>query len=79
MNFVNFLTPNPIFCLYIDIAEAISMADRVIVLSNRPAKVKSEHKIELTLDVKRSPLTSREAPEFREYFNMIWKELDIHV
>lgn len=55
------------------------MADRVIVLSNRPAKVKSEHKIELTLDVKRTPLTSRKAPEFRNYFNMIWKELDIHV
>lgn len=55
------------------------MADRVIVLSNRPAKVKSEHKILLTLDVKRSPLTSRKAPEFRKYFNRIWKELDIHV
>ena len=55
------------------------MADRVIVLSNRPAKVKSEHEIKLTLDVKRTPLTSRKAPEFRDYFNMIWKELDIHV
>lgn len=55
------------------------MADRVIVLSNRPAKVKSVHKIELTLDVKRTPLTSRKAPQFRDYFNIIWKELDIHV
>lgn len=55
------------------------MADRVIVLSNRPATVKTIHKINLTLEVKRTPLTSRKAPEFRNYFNMIWKELDIHV
>ncbi|SHJ70200.1 ABC transporter ATP-binding protein [Paramaledivibacter caminithermalis] len=62
-----------------DISEAISMADRVIVLSNRPAKVKSTHNIKLTLDVIRTPLTSRKAPEFKDYFNVIWKELDIHV
>ena len=62
-----------------DIAEAISMADRIIVLSNRPGRVKSVHKIDLTLKVKRTPLVSRKAPEFREYFNLIWKELDVHV
>ncbi|MBB6217167.1 ABC-type nitrate/sulfonate/bicarbonate transport system ATPase subunit [Anaerosolibacter carboniphilus] len=55
------------------------MADRVVVLSKRPACVKSVHEIKLTLDVERTPLTSREAPEFRHYFNTIWKELDIHV
>ncbi|MBF8982753.1 ABC transporter ATP-binding protein [Lutibacter sp. B2] len=62
-----------------DIAEAISMSDRVIVLSARPAVVKSIHTINLTLDCERTPLTSREAPEFRHYFNTIWKELDVHV
>ncbi|WP_068554443.1 ABC transporter ATP-binding protein, partial [Thermotalea metallivorans] len=62
-----------------DIAEAISMADRVIVLTKRPAAVKSIHEIKLTLDMERTPLTSREAPEFRHYFNTIWKELDIYV
>ncbi|WP_330389587.1 hypothetical protein [Geosporobacter ferrireducens] len=62
-----------------DISEAISMSDRVIVLSKRPATIKSIHEIKLTLDVERTPLTSREAPEFRHYFNTIWKELDIHV
>ncbi len=61
-----------------DIAEAISMADRVIVLSKRPANIKSVHPIELTCD-KRSPMRCREAPEFSKYFNMIWKELDVHV
>ncbi len=62
-----------------DISEAISMADRIIVLSKRPAFIKSIHEIKLSLDVERTPLTSREAPEFRHYFNTIWKELDIHV
>ncbi|WP_110943009.1 sulfonate/nitrate/taurine transporter ATP-binding protein [Inediibacterium massiliense] len=55
------------------------MADRIIVLSNRPATVKSIHTIKLTLETERTPLTSREAPEFRHYFNTIWKELDVHV
>lgn len=61
-----------------DISESISMADRVVVLSNRPAYVKSIHNIYLTCDV-RTPFSSREAPEFRHYFNTIWKELDVHV
>lgn len=61
-----------------DIAESISMADRVVVLSGRPSVIKNIHNIVLTCDV-RTPFTSREAPEFRHYFNTIWKELDIHV
>lgn len=61
-----------------DIAEAISMADRIVVLTARPATVKSIHTIKLSCDV-RTPLSSREAPEFRVYFNTIWKELDVHV
>lgn len=61
-----------------DIAESISMADRVVVLSGRPATVKNIHRIKLSCD-NRTPLCSREAPEFRNYFNQIWKELDIHV
>lgn len=61
-----------------DISEAISMADRVIVLTKRPAEIKSIHEINLTCDNK-TPITCREAPEFRFYFNTIWKELDVHV
>jgi NitT/TauT family transport system ATP-binding protein len=56
-----------------DISEAIAVSDRVIVLSHRPARVSAEHEIKLTPGLK-----PREAPEFREYFNIIWKELDIH-
>lgn len=61
-----------------DIAESISMADRVVVLSKRPATVKVVHNITLSCGT-RTPLCSREAPEFRHYFNEIWKELDVHV
>jgi NitT/TauT family transport system ATP-binding protein len=61
-----------------DISESISMADRVVVLTSRPAYIKSIHTIELTCDA-RTPFNSREAPEFRHYFNTIWKELDVHV
>ena len=62
-----------------DIAEAISMANRVIVLSNRPAYIKSIHEIQLTCSGEKTPLKCREAPEFRHYFNKIWEELDVYV
>jgi len=47
-----------------DIAEGISMADRVIVLTKRPATIKAIHDIKLSCE-NRTPLASREAPEFR--------------
>lgn len=60
-----------------DISEAISMADRVIILSKRPATVQSIIPIELELEHKeRTPLISRNAPDFKSYFNLIWKELN---
>ncbi|MGI6453035.1 MAG: ABC transporter ATP-binding protein [Syntrophomonadaceae bacterium] len=61
-----------------DISEAISMADRVLVFSHRPGTVKKVYDIVLTCQW-RTPLNSREAPEFRHYFHEIWRELDIHV
>lgn len=60
-----------------DVAEAISMADRVIVLSSRPAKVKKIYNIEMTN--KDSPMNNRKCPEFSKYYDMIWKDIDIHV
>lgn len=61
-----------------DIAEAISMSERLYVLSRRPGIIKLA--LDIQFDMKqRSPLQSREAPEFRSYFNQVWKELDIHV
>ena len=60
-----------------DISEAISMSDRVIVLSNRPATIKEIHKIEFDME-NRDPLNCRENPKFSKYFDMIWKGLDVH-
>ena len=61
-----------------DISEAVSMSGRVIGMSSRPATIKSIHRIVLTCE-KDTPMGRRNAPEFREYFNQIWRELDIHV
>lgn len=55
-----------------DLSEAISLADRVIVLSGRPATVKSELSIKLTT-ADDSPLAARNAPEFNGYFNQLWE------
>ena len=60
-----------------DIEEAVSIADRVIVLGGKPAKIKADLTIDLTLAGERTPVTSREAPEFRTYHKRIWDELDI--
>ena len=64
-----------------DISEAISMTDRVIVLGRRPGHVKSEHHISFpSVPGKRpAPFAARSAAEFRDYFNVIWEELDVHV
>ncbi len=57
-----------------DISEAISMSDRVIVLSKRPGTIKNIHKIEFDSKNK-TPLDTREDPKFSSYFNILWKEL----
>lgn len=58
-----------------DISEAISMADRILILSARPATVQKNISVDLHLP-QRTPLTSRNAPAFKTYFNLIWKELN---
>lgn len=57
-----------------DLSEAISLADRIIVLSGRPATVKNEIKVALTLSDD-TPLATRNAPEFQQYFNRLWEDL----
>ncbi len=57
-----------------DISEAISMSDRVIVLTERPATVKCIHNINFEMK-NRTPLNCRENPKFSKYFNLMWKEL----
>lgn len=58
-----------------DISEAISIADKVIVLSKRPSMIKKIYDIKLTINGKRTPYESRKAKEFKDYFDDIWKEL----
>ena len=60
-----------------DIAEAISMSDRVVVLTNRPAKVKKIY--EIIMSNKSTPINNRKCGEFSMYYDMIWKEIDYHV
>ena len=59
-----------------DISEAISMSDRVIVLSKRPATVKKIHTINFEME-NRNPMNARKSPKFSEYFDSLWKELDV--
>lgn len=60
-----------------DISEAISMGDRVVVLTNRPTTVKCIHTIDFEMEP-RDPLNCRKSPKFSEYFDCLWKELDVH-
>ena len=60
-----------------DLAEAISLGDRVIVLTERPGSVKTIVPIHFPED-KNTPLLRRNTPEFNEYFHAIWKELNVH-
>lgn len=60
-----------------DLAEAVSMADKVIVLSARPAHVISETPITFDME-ERTPMKCRNSAKFNEYFNKIWKELNAY-
>ena len=60
-----------------DLSEAISMADRVLILSRRPATVQEIVSIHFT-DSGLLPMERRQASEFKQYFNEIWKELNVH-
>lgn len=57
-----------------DIAEAISMCNKIIVFSKRPATIKNIH--EINLSNKSTPINNREAKEFKDYYKLIWKEID---
>ncbi|MBO5776748.1 MAG: ABC transporter ATP-binding protein [Clostridia bacterium] len=58
-----------------DINEAISMSDKVIVLTERPASVKKIYSIDL--DKSLPPLKRREQKSFAVYFRRIWKDLEV--
>ena len=60
-----------------DISQAISMSDRIIVLSKRPSIVKNIY--EIKLNNKSTPINNRKDKEFSKYYEMIWRDLDVHI
>ena len=56
-----------------DISEALSTADRIIVLTKRPSKILNIHMIDLDKSV--SPLR-RKDPHFSKWFERLWRELN---
>ncbi len=55
-----------------DISEALSMSDKIIILTKRPAEVKTELNLSFPQE---TPLSKREDPDFGNYFEMIWRNL----
>ncbi len=53
------------------------MSDRVIVLSRRPANVKSIYEIKLS--DKKNPIHNRKCIEFNDYYEKIWRDLDVYL
>lgn len=60
-----------------DLSEAISMSDKVVVLSNRPSKIKKIYDIKFDME-NRDPMNCRENQKFSKYYESLWKELDIN-
>ena len=60
-----------------DLSEAVSMADRVLVLTKRPATICADIRIQFEKE-NVTPFERRSEPEFKDYFNEIWKELNLH-
>lgn len=61
-----------------DLSEAISMADRVVVMTSRPGAIAAVHDIDMDEGSGLSPWRKREAGKYNAYFNAIWKELQGH-
>ncbi len=59
-----------------DISEALSLADRIIVLSKRPSVIKHIYEINIKGD---SPMDRRKASNFGKYYNLLWEDLDKNV
>ena len=57
-----------------NIEEAISMANKIIILSKRPATIKKI--IEIKLENPSTPIENRNDKNFSKYFNIIWKEIE---
>jgi NitT/TauT family transport system ATP-binding protein len=59
-----------------DIEEAVSLADRVIVLSKRPTQVKAVYDIALGIE-RTDMMAARDSRDFSKYVRQIWADLDV--
>lgn len=57
-----------------DLSEAISLADRILVMTKRPATIKNNIPVHLSI-TENSALATRNAPEFNSLFTLLWKEI----
>ena len=58
-----------------DISEAISLCNKVVVLTNRPSKIKNIYNINFSFD-RNDPIKQRTSKEFMEYYKKIWDDLN---
>ncbi|WP_119275325.1 ABC transporter ATP-binding protein [Taklimakanibacter deserti] len=59
-----------------DVEEAVSLSDRVIVLTHRPARIRAIHEIDIDVD-RTDMMAARESPKFNQYVRSIWSELEV--
>lgn len=57
----------------IDLSEAISLADRILILSSRPGRLRRIVRIEMPPRL--TPMERRNHSLFKDYFNILWEEL----
>ena len=58
-------------------SEAISLSNRIVVLTKRPATIKKIYDIKLT--GASTPINNRKCKEFSEYYDKIWRDLDVNI
>ena len=58
-------------------SEAISLSDRIIVLTKRPATIEKIY--EINYENRKTPIENRTMNEFNYYYDKIWRDLDVHI
>jgi NitT/TauT family transport system ATP-binding protein len=61
-----------------DVEEAVSLSDRVIVLTHRPSRIKAIHEIHLDCD-RNDMMAARDAAGFTAHVREIWSQLDVRM
>lgn len=60
-----------------DISQSISLSNKIIILSDRPAKVKDI--VDIELNNRSTPMENRKDIKFNYYYDLIWRNLDVHI